>query len=99
MGCDSDLREHARLAGIDAWIDGWVLSFEHGIQKPDPAIYAMALTESGVVTSQALMVGDRHIADASASLLGIDSLVLPARRERDPSVADSRLDGVARLVL
>jgi HAD superfamily hydrolase (TIGR01549 family) len=94
-----DLREHARLAGIDSWIDGWVLSYEHGIQKPDPAIYAMALAESGVAAAEALMVGDRHISDGSASLLGIDSLVLPARRERDPSVADSRLDGVARLVL
>ncbi|MEZ5244978.1 MAG: HAD family hydrolase [Acidimicrobiales bacterium] len=93
-----DLREHARRAGIDALIDGWVLSFEHGVQKPDPRIYELALAAAGVAPTDALMVGDRHTADGAASLLGIDSLILPPRRARDPEVVDPRLNGVVRLV-
>lgn len=93
-----DLREHARLAGIDSLIDGWVLSFEHGVQKPDSRIYELALEAAGVDADGALMVGDRHTADGAASLVGIDSLILPARRDRDPAVAGPRLSGVVRLV-
>jgi len=93
-----NLRDHARLAGVDDLIDGWVLSFEHGVQKPDPRIYELALEAALVEPAEALMVGDRHTADGAASLLGIDSLILPARRDRDPLVADDRLDGVIRLV-
>lgn len=92
-----DLRAHARRAGIDHLIDGWVLSFEHGVQKPDPRVYELALEAAGVGPADALMVGDRHTADGAASLLGIDTMILPARRRRDPAVADLRLDGVVRL--
>lgn len=94
-----DLRMHARAAGIEALVDGWVLSYEHGVQKPDLQIYELGLDVAGVDASDALMVGDRHVADGTASLLGVDSLILPARLERDPLVIDSRLDGVARLSL
>ena len=94
-----DLRAHARLAGIDSLITEWVLSYEHGVQKPNPSIYRLGLDAAGVEAAQALMVGDRHVADGAASLLGVDSLILPARRERDPSVVDPRLDGVRRMVL
>jgi FMN phosphatase YigB (HAD superfamily) len=92
-----DLRAHASAAGIDGWIDDWVLSFEHGVQKPDPQFYELALARAGVVAGEALMVGDRHVADGAASLLGMDSLILPAR-DRVPDVHDSRLEGVVRLV-
>ena len=93
-----DLREHARLAGIDELVDGWVLSFEHGVQKPDPIIYELSLDAAGVSPRDALMIGDRHTADGATSLLDIDTLILPARRERDPLIADARLEGVVRLV-
>ena len=93
-----DLRRHARLAGIDGLIDDWVLSFEHGVQKPDPRIYQLGLDAAGVSAASALMVGDRHIADGAASLLGIDSLILPVRGARDPHVRDRRLESVLRLV-
>lgn len=73
-----------------------MLSFEHGIQKPDPQ---MTLAAAGVEAADALIVGDRHISDGSASLLGIDALILPARRERDPLIRDDRLDGVIRLTI
>lgn len=93
-----DLRAHARRAGIDGLVDGWVLSFEHDVQKPDRRIFELALEAAAVGAGDALMVGDRHTADGAASLLGIDSLILPARRDRDPAVVDPRLDGVVRLV-
>jgi HAD superfamily hydrolase (TIGR01549 family) len=92
-----NLRHHTRLAGIERWIDDWVLSYEHGVQKPDPQIFELALAAANVHASEALMVGDRHEADGAASQLGIDSLIPPAR-VRDPTVRSSRLDGVVRLV-
>ena len=35
----ADLAEH----GIAEFIDAWVLSFEHGFQKPDPRMFTLAL--------------------------------------------------------
>ena len=92
-----DLRDHARAAGIADLVDAWTLSYELGVQKPDPAIYEHALTQLGTRPADTLMVGDRHTADGAASLLGIDCLILPARG-RDAATTDSRLDGVVRLV-
>jgi FMN phosphatase YigB (HAD superfamily) len=34
-----DLRDHARPAGIEGFIEHWILSFEHGVQKPNPKIF------------------------------------------------------------
>lgn len=92
-----DLRAHAREFGIGAWIDDWVLSYEHGVQKPDPRMFELALAAAGVDAADALMVGDRASHDGAASLLGIDSFVLPARG-RDAAVPSDRLEGVIRLV-
>ncbi|MEM7142285.1 MAG: HAD family hydrolase [Actinomycetota bacterium] len=91
-----DLREHARLAGIDKWISNWTLSFELGVQKPDPEMYRHALEGLRVAPHDALMLGDRHTVDGAASRYGIDALILPDRG-RDPAVPDNRLAGVVRL--
>ncbi len=77
-----DLRDHARLAGIDGFIDHWILSFEHVVQKPDPRIFRIALEALGTEPETTLMVGDRASHDGAASDLGIDCLILPARDRR-----------------
>lgn len=89
-----DLREHARLAGIDRYIDQWVLSFEHGVQKPDPELFRIALRALGVRPGDALMVGDRSSHDGAAAGVGIDCLILPAGGER----TTARMDRVLALL-
>ncbi len=38
-----DLRPEFAAAGLDRYIDAFVLSYEHGVQKPDQAIFDIAL--------------------------------------------------------
>jgi FMN phosphatase YigB (HAD superfamily) len=58
-------------------VDCFVLSFEHGVQKPDPRIFGVALDGLGVEPANALMVGDRASHDGAAVELGIPTLLVP----------------------
>ncbi|MEU8300423.1 HAD-IA family hydrolase [Micromonospora sp. NPDC048909] len=67
---------------FDAWqltelVDAFVLSYEVGRCKPDPAIFWRACGMLGVDPEQTLMVGDTP-ADAGAAAAGCAVLVLPA---------------------
>jgi HAD superfamily hydrolase (TIGR01549 family) len=73
-----DLRAEFALRGLDGLVDHFILSFEHGIQKPDPRIFVLALESLGIQASDALMVGDRPDRDGGALLAGIPTLLLPA---------------------
>lgn len=72
-----DLRAHARAFGLEDHVDQWTLSFELGVQKPDPAIFIAALEALGVSPERTLMVGDRASHDGAAAELGVTSLILP----------------------
>ena len=63
--------------GLDRFVDHFVLSFELGVQKPDPRIFTLALELLGVHASEALMVGDRPARDGGAVEVGISTLLLP----------------------
>ncbi len=65
-----DLRPVFRDHGLDPFVDTYVLSYEHGIQKPDPRLFAIALEHLGVAPEDALMVGDDRRADGGAAQLG-----------------------------
>ncbi|MEW2390820.1 HAD family hydrolase [Streptomyces venezuelae] len=65
-----DLRPVFRAHGLDAYVDAYVLSYEHEIQKPDPRLFAVACDALGVDPRDALMVGDDRRADAGAAGLG-----------------------------
>ncbi|WP_086161863.1 HAD family hydrolase [Streptomyces marincola] len=65
-----DLRPLFRSHGLDRWVDAFVLSYEHGVQKPDPRLFREACDALGVPPQQALMVGDDPVADAGAAALG-----------------------------
>ncbi|MFJ9420084.1 HAD family hydrolase [Streptomyces sp. NPDC101227] len=65
-----DLRPVLRAHGLDRSLDHCVLSFEHGIQKPDPKLFALACDGLGLAPSQVLMVGDDRTADGAATALG-----------------------------
>lgn len=89
-----DLRLHGVAFGIAADVDHWSLSFELGVQKPDPLMFTSALDALGVLPGEALMVGDRVSRDGAAATVGIDTLILPARQSYGPR----GLDRVTRLV-
>jgi len=72
-----DLRPAFRAAGLAGAIDVFVLSFEHGLQKPDPALFQYALAALGTQADETLMVGDRARPDGPAVEQGITTLLLP----------------------
>ncbi|MEV0259296.1 HAD family hydrolase [Streptomyces sp. NPDC050732] len=65
-----DPRPVFRAHGLDPYVDAYVLSYEHEIQKPDPRLFASACDALGVDPRDALMVGDDRGADGGAAALG-----------------------------
>ena len=72
-----DIRPHFAAWGLDALVDAFVLSYEVGRCKPDPAIFLRACGMVGADPERTLMVGDTP-ADAGAVKAGCAALVLPA---------------------
>ncbi|MEV8310167.1 HAD-IA family hydrolase [Streptomyces flavidovirens] len=65
-----DLRPVFRAHGLDGCVDAYVLSYEHGIQKPDPRLFRTACEALGHDPRDILMVGDDRRADGGAAELG-----------------------------
>ena len=65
-------------------VDAFVLSYEVGRCKPDPAIFLRACAELRVEPERSLMVGDTP-ADAAAVRAGLSALVLPASAAGRPN--------------
>ena len=63
-------------------LDRVVLSFEVGLAKPDPAIYARALDLLDVPGLHALMVDDSPRDDVGGVPLKIRTLICPAHKDR-----------------
>lgn len=81
-----NLRPVFAAHGLDDLVDAFVLSYEFGCQKPDPAIFLAACRELGVPPRETLMVGDDRGADGGAAAVGcpvhfVDHL--PADRRPD----------------
>ncbi|WP_412740777.1 HAD family hydrolase [Krasilnikovia sp. MM14-A1259] len=72
-----DIRPIFTAWGLAGLIDAFVLSYEVGRCKPDPAIFLRACGLLGVDPERTLMVGDTP-ADAGAVAAGCAALVLPA---------------------
>jgi len=72
-----DIRPLLASQGVGEYIDDYVLSFEHGVQKPDPRIFEIALQRAGSEPDRTLMVGDRSTHDGAATESGITTLLLP----------------------
>jgi HAD superfamily hydrolase (TIGR01549 family) len=89
-----DIRPAFDRAGLLPLIELFVLSFEHGVQKPQPDIFQVALDALRLDPGDVLMVGDRAAYDGAAVQLGVVSLLLPPLR----SVADVRLHLVTALL-
>ncbi|MGW0571549.1 HAD family hydrolase [Streptomyces tauricus] len=65
-----DLRPVFREHGLDAYVGAYVLSYEHGVQKPDARLFATACDALGADPRETLMVGDDRQADGGAATLG-----------------------------
>ncbi|MEV0172084.1 HAD-IA family hydrolase [Streptomyces sp. NPDC050803] len=65
-----DLRPVFRAHGLDGYVDCYVLSYEHGVQKPDPRLFRAACAELGADPCEVLMVGDDRRADGGAAAVG-----------------------------
>ncbi|MFI2371349.1 HAD family hydrolase [Streptomyces sp. NPDC018833] len=81
-----DLRPVFRAHGLDALVDAYTLSYEHGVQKPDVRLFRTALDALGRDPREALMVGDDRRADGGAAGLGcavlfVDHLPVDERPE------------------
>ncbi len=72
-----DIRPHFQAWQLTDLVDAFVLSYEVGRCKPDPAIFLRACGMLGVDPERTLMVGDSP-ADAGAVRAGCAALVLPA---------------------
>ncbi|TQK30520.1 HAD-IA family hydrolase [Arthrobacter sp. SLBN-53] len=81
-----DLRPALAAAGTGA--DEYVLSFEVGAVKPDPAIFSTALARLGVDAEETLMVGDSEEADGGARAVGCAFALV------DPLPTAQRPDGL-----
>jgi HAD superfamily hydrolase (TIGR01509 family) len=89
-----DLRPEFVSQGIAGLVDVVVLSFEHGVQKPDPKMFSLALEALGTGAADTVMVGDRVSHDGGAAAVGITTLILPATKDPDAR----RLGAVVDLV-
>lgn len=90
-----DIRPAFAAVELGDCIDAYALSYELGVQKPDPMIFRRALELLGTAPAETLMVGDRAAYDGAAVEAGLPTLLLPPLA----SVDDRRLHLVERLVL
>ncbi|TCC00703.1 HAD family hydrolase [Micromonospora zingiberis] len=85
-----DIRPHFAAWGLADLVDAFVLSYEVGRCKPDPAIFWRACGMLGVDPERTLMVGDTP-ADAGAVAAGCAVLVLPTADPGHPNGLGSAL--------
>jgi putative hydrolase of the HAD superfamily len=93
-----DLRPVFRAHGLDPYVGTYVLSYELGVQKPDPRLFATACEALGADPGQTLMVGDDRRADGGAAALGcgvhfVDHLPASRRPDQLRPVLDLVADG------
>ncbi|MDF3337778.1 HAD-IA family hydrolase [Mycolicibacterium septicum] len=83
-----DVRPAFTAIGAAEHVGEFVLSFEVGAIKPDPAIFTTALDRLGVAAQDALMVGDSEEADGGARAVGCQFALV------DPLPTAERPDGL-----
>ena len=88
-----DLRPAFAGAGLLDAVACFTLSFEQGVQKPDPRMFTRTAEALGVPPERCLMVGDRSRPDGPAVEQGMTTLLLPPLR----STGDRRLHHVLAL--
>jgi len=94
---DGTVERGLARAGLHAWLDVIVDSHLVGFEKPDPRIFAHALTRSGARPQTTLHVGDLYAADVvGARAAGVHALLLDPHDDWPP-VDCARLPDVPAL--
>jgi putative hydrolase of the HAD superfamily len=83
-----DLRPVFEELGLSPWVDAWVLSYEFGVCKPDPAVFRTACSLLGAAPADTLMVGDNPMTDGGAVAAGCRVLLLPPADKRESHLGD-----------
>ncbi|MEV4918869.1 HAD family hydrolase [Streptomyces tirandamycinicus] len=81
-----DPRPVFRAHGLDGYVNAYVLSYRHGVQKPDARLFRAGCEALGQEPRDVLMVGDDRRADGGAARLGcavhfVDHLPVEERPE------------------
>ena len=87
-----DLRPFFAAKGLAGYVDAYALSYEVGVPKPAPQIFAAACRTLGVAPASALMVGDDPVSDGGAGAADLRVYILP------PHEAPGAARGLARVV-
>ena len=89
-----DIRPALADAGVLDLLDTVVLSCEHGVEKPDPALFTLACDKLDLPPGSVLFVGDDPVKDGAAVQVGMPVYLLPTERS---ATRDRGLDAVLRL--
>ena len=86
-----DLQPVFAQRGWTDLVDGFAHSFEHGVEKPDPALFLAACKAIGTTPDRTLVVGD-HPVDGGAVGAGCTVLLLPRTEPGKPHGLERVLD-------
>jgi HAD superfamily hydrolase (TIGR01493 family) len=78
--------------GLTEYLPVLVLSDERGVEKPDPAIFELAVDELAVDPARTVMIGDNARTDGAATAIGCKFVEVPSAPDRSPTAL---LDAVA----
>ena len=96
---EADLQHLIDLADLRPLFDSLLSSEAAGSCKPDPRIYETALARAGCTPPEALFVGDSLAQDvAGANRVGVDSVLLWHRDDREPPADGPRPAHVIRTI-
>jgi putative hydrolase of the HAD superfamily len=83
---------------VAALFEPIVISGREGLEKPDPAIFRLAVERAGVAPEEAVYVGDHPRIDAAAAeAVGMASILID-RRGHHPSHEGHRVSGLADIL-
>ncbi len=88
-----DIRAPFAVRELEPLVTAFVLSYEVGAAKPDPAIFEAACAAFSSPPARTLLVGDNPVADGGAAAAGLTVLIVPPA----PLGAAHGLLGAARL--
>jgi putative hydrolase of the HAD superfamily len=83
--------------GVRPYFDVRVISGVEGLEKPDPAIFELAMSRAGVEAGRSVYVGDNPVFDVEPALgLGMFPVLID-RRDRHPDATCARIGSLDRL--
>ena len=86
-----------RRDGIDGYFEVWAVSEELGVEKPDPAIFRIALERAGATAAESVYVGDNPVFDALPAEEAGMAAVIVDRWNRFPEYEGTRIPSLDEL--